>query len=157
MPPSFPQKTARDLLAQSLTLPCGLLLPNRLVKCPMQETLAVEPFYDPPIHKFKDLYTQWANASYGLLRPLNNRPSPNRHPIPLHKRRHCLPLPIAIRTALQQMGRMGAYRAGGRHAVYRAAGTPRADEPRGRGRAPEGDDADLSEQCAGEVGGVVVG
>ena len=59
--------TAIDLLAQPLTLPCGLVLPNRLVKCPMQETLAVGPFYDPPIEKFENLYTQWANANFGLI------------------------------------------------------------------------------------------
>jgi len=33
----------------------------------MQETLAVAPYYDPPIAQFKNLYTQWARASYGLL------------------------------------------------------------------------------------------
>lgn len=60
-------KTATELIAQPLTLPCGLVLPNRLVKCPMQETLAVGPFYDPPIEKFENLYTQWANARYGLI------------------------------------------------------------------------------------------
>ena len=59
--------TAIELIAQPLTLPCGLTLPNRLVKCPMQETLAKAPFYDPPIENFKNLYTQWANAQYGLL------------------------------------------------------------------------------------------
>ncbi|MCJ1395777.1 hypothetical protein MMC18_008663 [Xylographa bjoerkii] len=62
-----PKLTARDLIAQPLTLPCGLVLPNRLVKCPMQETLAVEPFYDPPIDKFENLYSQWADADYGLI------------------------------------------------------------------------------------------
>ncbi|MCJ1294979.1 hypothetical protein MMC34_006539 [Xylographa carneopallida] len=62
-----PKMSARDLIAQPLTLPCGLVLPNRLVKCPMQETLAVEPFYDPPIDKFENLYTQWADAEYGLI------------------------------------------------------------------------------------------
>ena len=62
-----PKMSARDLIAQPLTLPCGLVLPNRLVKCPMQETLAVEPFYDPPVDKFENLYTQWAAADYGLI------------------------------------------------------------------------------------------
>lgn len=59
--------TATDLIAQSITLPCGLVLPNRLVKCPMQETLAVPPLFDPPIDKFERLYTQWAHAKYGLI------------------------------------------------------------------------------------------
>ncbi len=50
--------TAIELLTQPITLPCGLTLPNRLVKCPMQETLATPPLYDPPIDKFENLYTQ---------------------------------------------------------------------------------------------------
>ena len=54
-------------LSQPLTLPCGLVLPNRLVKCPMQETLAEAPLFDPPIDKFKNLYSQWASADYGLI------------------------------------------------------------------------------------------
>ncbi|MCJ1472995.1 hypothetical protein MMC13_001644, partial [Lambiella insularis] len=33
----------------------------------MQDTLAVEPFYDPPIEKFENLYTQRADARYGLI------------------------------------------------------------------------------------------
>ena len=45
-----------DVISQPLTLPCGLELPNRLVKCPMQETLAELPYFDPPIQKFKELY-----------------------------------------------------------------------------------------------------
>lgn len=58
---------AIDILSRPLTLPCGLTLPNRLVKCPMQETLAIPPFFDPPVDKFRNLYTKWANAGYGLL------------------------------------------------------------------------------------------
>lgn len=34
------QRSSIEILEQPLTLPCGLTLPNRLVKCPMQETLA---------------------------------------------------------------------------------------------------------------------
>ncbi|KUJ06921.1 FMN-linked oxidoreductase [Mollisia scopiformis] len=56
-----------EALAQPLTLPCGLVLPNRLVKCPMQETLAAAPLFDPPIDKFRNLYGQWAQANYGLI------------------------------------------------------------------------------------------
>lgn len=59
--------TATQLIAQPITLPCGLTLPNRLVKCPMQETLAVGPLYDPPLDKWKNLYTQWAQADYGCI------------------------------------------------------------------------------------------
>ena len=59
--------SSTELLSQPLTLPCGLVLPNRLVKCPMQETLAEAPFYDPPVEKFQNLYGQWAKANYGLI------------------------------------------------------------------------------------------
>ena len=50
--------TAIELISQPITLPCGLTLPNRLVKCPMQETLATPPLFDPPIDKFENLYTK---------------------------------------------------------------------------------------------------
>lgn len=60
-------KSAIDIIAQPLTLPCGLTLPNRLVKCPMQETLAEAPNFDPPIDKFKNLYKNWGESQYGLL------------------------------------------------------------------------------------------
>lgn len=59
--------TPTQILAQPLMLPCGLVLPNRLVKCPMQETLAEAPFYDPPMEKFKNLYGEWAASKYGLI------------------------------------------------------------------------------------------
>lgn len=63
----FPKMTATEQIAQPITLPCGLTLPNRLVKCPMQETLAIAPLFDPPMDKFEKLYTQWAPAKYGLI------------------------------------------------------------------------------------------
>ncbi|USW51770.1 Putative NADH:flavin oxidoreductase/NADH oxidase, aldolase-type TIM barrel [Septoria linicola] len=56
-----------ETIAQPLTLPCGLTLPNRLVKCPMQETLAEAPHFDPPIDKFKNIYKKWAESQYGLI------------------------------------------------------------------------------------------
>ena len=59
--------SATEIIAQSLTLPCGLTLPNRLVKCPMQETLPQGPYFGPPIDMFENLYTKWATSSYGLL------------------------------------------------------------------------------------------
>ena len=64
---SSDKMTATELIAQPLTLPCGLTLPNRLVKCPMQETLASPPYFDPPIETFKNLYSTWAESQYGLL------------------------------------------------------------------------------------------
>lgn len=56
-----------ETIAQPLTLPCGLKLPNRLVKCPMQETLAEAPYFDPPIDKFRKIYKKWAESQYGLI------------------------------------------------------------------------------------------
>ncbi|TKA73224.1 hypothetical protein B0A49_04893 [Cryomyces minteri] len=61
------RETAIELIAQPLILPCGLTLPNRLVKCPMQETLANPPLFDPPVETFENLYSQWAGANYGLI------------------------------------------------------------------------------------------
>jgi 2,4-dienoyl-CoA reductase-like NADH-dependent reductase (Old Yellow Enzyme family) len=57
---------AIELISQPLTLPCGLTLPNRLVKCPMQETQAQEPWFNPP-ETFHNLYKTWAESQYGLL------------------------------------------------------------------------------------------
>lgn len=60
------EKTALELISEPLTLPCGLTLPNRLVKCPMQETLAEGPFYDPP-DTFNNIYGTWARAKFGAI------------------------------------------------------------------------------------------
>ncbi|KAJ9611163.1 hypothetical protein H2200_004346 [Cladophialophora chaetospira] len=56
-----------EVLSRPLTLPCGLTLPNRLVKCPMQETCAEPPYFDPPVEKFRMLYKTWGTADYGML------------------------------------------------------------------------------------------
>nr|OQO22164.1 hypothetical protein B0A51_08367 [Rachicladosporium sp. CCFEE 5018] len=61
------EKTAIELISEPLTLQCGLTLPNRLVKCPMQETLAIGPYFDPPMEAFSNLYSKWARSSYGLI------------------------------------------------------------------------------------------
>nr|OQO25654.1 hypothetical protein B0A51_05478 [Rachicladosporium sp. CCFEE 5018] len=61
------EKTAIELISEPLTLQCGLTLPNRLVKCPMQETLAIGPYFDPPMEAFGNLYSKWAKSSYGLI------------------------------------------------------------------------------------------
>lgn len=63
----MPEKSAVDIISQPLALPCGLTLRNRLVKCPMQETLAKGPYFDPPIDTFENLYAKWATSEYGLL------------------------------------------------------------------------------------------
>ncbi|KAI1613769.1 hypothetical protein EDD36DRAFT_451746 [Exophiala viscosa] len=56
-----------ETLSQPVTLPCGLTLPNRLIKCPMQETCAEPPYFDPPVEKFRTLYKTWGSAQYGML------------------------------------------------------------------------------------------
>lgn len=61
------EKSALELIAEPITLPCGLTLPNRLVKCPMQETLAKAPLFDPPFPAFTELYGVWSRAKYGLI------------------------------------------------------------------------------------------
>lgn len=62
------QPSAIDIISQPLTLACGLTLPNRLVKCPMQETLASpDDTFDPPVQEFKQLYTKWSTSRYGLI------------------------------------------------------------------------------------------
>ena len=33
----------------------------------MQETLAVAPFYDPPMEEFSRLYSRWASSEWGLI------------------------------------------------------------------------------------------
>lgn len=60
-------KSSLEILSEPLTLPCGLVLPNRLVKCPMQETLAAPPLFDPPMPAFGKLYGVWGKAKYGLI------------------------------------------------------------------------------------------
>lgn len=61
------EKSAIELIGTPITLPCGLTLPNRLVKCPMQETCAKAPNYDPPLDEWRNIYSEWAGAKYGLI------------------------------------------------------------------------------------------
>ncbi|KAK5118581.1 hypothetical protein LTR85_008046 [Meristemomyces frigidus] len=67
MAPQPSELTSIDTLETPVKLPCGLVLPNRLVKCPMQETLAQAPTFDPPVETFSNLYTKWGRANYGLI------------------------------------------------------------------------------------------
>ena len=60
-------RSSISILASPLKLPCGVTLPNRLVKCPMQETCATPPNFDPPLDAFRNLYDTWSSAQYGLL------------------------------------------------------------------------------------------
>jgi 2,4-dienoyl-CoA reductase-like NADH-dependent reductase (Old Yellow Enzyme family) len=52
-------------LAQTLTLKCGSILPNRLAKSAMTEGLADENGNPTPLHN--QLYKTWANGGTGLL------------------------------------------------------------------------------------------
>ena len=54
-----------SLLAQTLTLPSGLTLPNRLVKAAMTENLADAA--NQPTGRHERLYRRWAEGGSGLL------------------------------------------------------------------------------------------
>lgn len=54
-----------DLLAEPLQLPCGLTLPNRLVKSGMSESLATRD--GAPTPGLRRLYATWARGGAGLL------------------------------------------------------------------------------------------
>jgi hypothetical protein len=64
--PNMDGKSAIEIISTPINLPCSFKLPNRLVKCPMQETLAEPPLFDPPVSKWH-IYKEWAHASYSLL------------------------------------------------------------------------------------------
>ena len=48
-----------------LTLPCGQVLPNRLMKAAMSEALADRT--NAPDGRLEQLYRTWSNGGYGLL------------------------------------------------------------------------------------------
>ncbi|OAN41827.1 NADH:flavin oxidoreductase/NADH oxidase family protein [Mycolicibacterium iranicum] len=48
-----------------LPLPCGLVLPNRLMKAAMSEALATSAH--APDHRLERLYRKWSEGGYGLL------------------------------------------------------------------------------------------
>jgi 2,4-dienoyl-CoA reductase-like NADH-dependent reductase (Old Yellow Enzyme family) len=52
-------------LSSPLTLPCGQVLPNRLMKAALSETLATRD--GAPDHRLNRLYSTWAGGGYGLL------------------------------------------------------------------------------------------
>lgn len=52
-------------LSASLTLPCGQVLPNRLMKSALSEVLADKQ--GAPDHRLERLYGTWAAGGYGLL------------------------------------------------------------------------------------------
>ncbi|MBD8608643.1 NADH:flavin oxidoreductase/NADH oxidase family protein [Aeromicrobium sp. CFBP 8757] len=56
--------TVSDLSAP-LTLPCGQVLPNRLMKSALSEVLADR--HGAPDHRLERLYATWATGGYGLL------------------------------------------------------------------------------------------
>jgi 2,4-dienoyl-CoA reductase-like NADH-dependent reductase (Old Yellow Enzyme family) len=56
----------KDLkLAQPITLPCGLTLPNRLVKAAMTEQLADKDHL--PCPDFNNIYATWAEGEWGMV------------------------------------------------------------------------------------------
>ncbi|KAG9241056.1 NADH:flavin oxidoreductase/NADH oxidase-like protein [Calycina marina] len=52
------------LLAQELSLPCGLTLPNRICKAALAENMAPA---NNPDEKFPKAYAEWAKGGYGLI------------------------------------------------------------------------------------------
>ncbi|MEJ7635046.1 NADH:flavin oxidoreductase/NADH oxidase family protein [Aeromicrobium sp.] len=52
-------------LHDALTLPCGQVLPNRLMKSAMSEVLGDKDY--APDHRLERLYSTWADGGYGLL------------------------------------------------------------------------------------------
>ena len=52
-------------LAQSLKLPCGAVLPNRLAKAAMTEGLADDQLH--ATHRHETLYSRWSDGGAGLL------------------------------------------------------------------------------------------
>ena len=52
-------------LAQSLKLPCGAVLPNRLAKAAMTEGLADDQLH--ATHRHETLYRRWSEGGAGLL------------------------------------------------------------------------------------------
>ncbi|CAH0046694.1 unnamed protein product [Clonostachys solani] len=57
---------SKSRLGQPLTLPCGLQLPNRLVKAAMAEKLA-DANCLPTTPQMKNVYSAWANGGWGLV------------------------------------------------------------------------------------------
>ncbi|KAK4047695.1 hypothetical protein OIV83_005203 [Microbotryomycetes sp. JL201] len=62
---SLTQKQQVELLSRPLTLPCGLELPNRLVKAAMEEILGTTE-HDPSKRHFR-LYSEWSKGKWGLV------------------------------------------------------------------------------------------
>jgi len=52
-------------LRDPLTLPCGLVLPNRIMKAALSEGMANE--WNAPDQRLERLYTTWGKGGYGLI------------------------------------------------------------------------------------------
>lgn len=61
------------LLSESVTLPCGLELPNRLAKAAMAETMSSSHI---PDEAFSKVYGNWADGGWGMI--MTGTPSPNQ-------------------------------------------------------------------------------
>jgi 2,4-dienoyl-CoA reductase-like NADH-dependent reductase (Old Yellow Enzyme family) len=53
-------------ISESITLPCGLTLPNRLVKAATAEQLALKGDHQPNV-RHVELYGKWAEGGWGLI------------------------------------------------------------------------------------------
>jgi hypothetical protein len=114
----------------------------------MQKTLAVAPFFDPPVDKFVNLYTKWADANYGLI--ITGQVQIDIRF--LHQRRRCVPREGNGGTTLQQVAAVGEDCTSGRHTVSGTAGASRKNEsPRGREQAGRYGYF-VPKQCPGQIG-----
>jgi len=57
--------TTTDTLRDPVTLPCGLVLPNRIMKAALSEVLADREH--APDARLERLYSAWARGGYGLI------------------------------------------------------------------------------------------
>ncbi len=96
-----------DLLAQRLTLPCGAILPNRLVKTAMSEGMADVDNHSTP--RLEALYRRWAHSGAGLLFTGNIQVDPDYLERPLNIVIH----DESGRDALARLAKAG--REGGAH------------------------------------------
>ncbi|GAA5967667.1 hypothetical protein JCM3765_005845 [Sporobolomyces pararoseus] len=79
--------SAVDALANSIDLPCGRQLPNRLVKAAMEELMSTDCL---PNERFERLYRAWSDGGFGMIISGN---------VQVSKQHLGLPLDVAISEA----------------------------------------------------------
>ncbi|GAA5991482.1 hypothetical protein JCM5350_001627 [Sporobolomyces pararoseus] len=61
---SDPGTSTVDVLANSIDLPCGRRIPNRLVKAAMEELMSADRL---PDERFERLYRAWSDGGFGMI------------------------------------------------------------------------------------------